>query len=136
MEIKEYSFDELSLFEEGKPTYDLAERTKEFAYTCYDVCLEVEKSYINNNFVSQLVRCSSSVAANYRAARVAQSPAAFIAKISIVLEEADEAMFWIKFMMDKKIIETKIGHELYTEAGQLVAIFKSSRLTAKSKLRK
>ncbi len=43
----------------------------------------------------QLLRSATSVAANYRAACRARSQAEFFSKISIVVEEADETLFWV-----------------------------------------
>jgi four helix bundle protein len=48
----------------------------------------------------QFLRCSTSVAANYRAACRARLRADFISKIGIVLEEADESVFWLELMME------------------------------------
>jgi len=79
---------------------------------------------------SQLIRCSTSVAANYRAACIAQTKASFIAKLSIVIEESDESSFWLEFLMDENLIEPKKVEELLNESNELTAIFFSSRHTA------
>ena len=49
---------------------------------------------------NQLVRCGTSVGANYRAACRGRSKAEFIAKLGIVLEEADESEFWLELIID------------------------------------
>ena len=49
---------------------------------------------------NQLLRCGTSVAANYRAASRARSKADFIAKMGIVEEEADESAFWIEMLIN------------------------------------
>jgi four helix bundle protein len=59
--------------------------------------------HLGNHIKNQLIRCSTSVAANYRAACLAHSKAAFIHKISIVIEEADESEFWLQFIIDEKL---------------------------------
>ena len=74
-----------------------------------------------------MIRCSTSVAANYRAACVAQSKASFKAKINIVLEEADETYFWLEFTIDEDIIAESKINDLFKEADELVAIFYSTR---------
>ena len=48
----------------------------------------------------QLMRSASSVAANYRAACRARSRAEFVAKLSIVVEEADETILWLELIGD------------------------------------
>jgi len=54
---------------------------------------------------NQLLRCGTSVGANYRAACQARSKAEFIAKIGIVAEEADETVFWIELLSDTGIMK-------------------------------
>ncbi|MEA2096326.1 MAG: four helix bundle protein, partial [Candidatus Cloacimonadota bacterium] len=63
-----------------------------------------------------------------------QSRASFIAKISIVIEEADESHFWIEFIIDEKLILNQEILELLSEADQLTTIFVSSRKTARKNL--
>jgi four helix bundle protein len=71
------------------------------------------------------------MAANYRAVCRARSRPEFLAKLSIVIEEADESAFWLELLVDAGLIsEHKLG-ELKSEANQLVAIFNASRTTAK-----
>ena len=79
----------------------------------------------------QLIRCSTSVAANYRAARLGQSKATFIAKISIVVEEADEAEFWLEFIIiEEKLLKEESVISLKNEAHELASIFVKSNKTA------
>ena len=82
----------------------LKNRTKEFAHRCVKLALNLPDSYIGNHIRGQLIRCSTSVAANYRAACLAQSKASFISKLSIVIEEADESYFWLEFIIDEKLM--------------------------------
>ncbi|WP_223252683.1 four helix bundle protein [Owenweeksia hongkongensis] len=75
-----------------------------------------------------MIRCSTSVAANYRAACLAQSRPAFTAKISIVLEEADESIFWLELLEEELEIKDRKGlQELKKEAQELTNIFASTR---------
>ena len=83
-------------------TKDLKERTKNFVLTeQVKLSLSLPDSYLGNHIKKQLIRCSSSVAANYRATCKAQSIKTFISKISIVIEEIDESNFWIQFSIAK-----------------------------------
>ena len=70
---------------------NLIDRTKEFAHRCVKLSIALPNTKLGLHIQGQLIRCSTSVAANYRAANLAQSKASFIAKISIVLEEAVDA---------------------------------------------
>jgi len=54
-------------------------------------------------------------------------------KISIVLEETDEASFWLEFIIDEKLLKMNLVEPLLQEARELTAIFASSRMTASSK---
>lgn len=72
---------------------DLKLRTKIFAHRCVKLALSLPNTYLGNHIKGQLIRASTSVAANYRATCLAQTKASFISKISIVIEEADESNF-------------------------------------------
>ena len=112
---------------------ELKERTKAFAHRCVKLALSVPKTKLGNHIAGQLTRCSTSVASNYRASCLAQSKAAFTAKLSIVLEEEDESAFWLEFIMDEQMLQKKLLESLLREANELTAIFYSSRKTASQK---
>jgi four helix bundle protein len=79
----------------------------------------------------QLMRSGTSVGANYRSACHAQSRAAFLAKLAIVEEEADETQFWLELLADLDLGTRHERTRLYDEARQLTAIVVASRKTAK-----
>ena len=110
----------------------LKKRTKDFAHRCVKLALSISTSTLGNHLAKQLIRCSTSVAANYRSACLAQSKASFIAKISIVLEEVDESAFWLEFIKEEKLINNESMSSLLYEANELKAIFYSSRKTARN----
>ena len=105
-------------------------RSNKFAHDCVKVALSLPQTYLGNHIRNQLVRCSTSVAANYRAALLGQTKKSFIAKLSIVIEEADECIFWIEFLMEEKLLALGNCEEILGEAKELTAIFVSSRKTA------
>ena len=113
---------------------ELKQRTKEFAHRCVKLALELPNGQLGKHIAGQLIRCSTSVAANYRASCIAQSKASFISKLSIVLEEADESAFWLEFIIDEQLLKRNLVEPLLQEANELTAIFFSSRKTAKSKV--
>lgn len=110
---------------------DLKNRTKEFAHKTVSLALKLPKDDLGYHLRKQLIRSSTSVAANYRATAFAQSKDAFIAKLSIVLEEADESLFWLEFIEDSKLLNSPELSKLKKEAAELTAIFAKSRLTAR-----
>jgi len=80
----------------------------------------------------QLMRSATSVGANYRAACRAQSRAAFIAKMAIVEEEADETLFWMEIIEDLDLAPSPpLLSSLIAEASELRAIAAASKRTAK-----
>lgn len=78
---------------------------------------------------SQLIRSSTSVVANYRAACLGQSKASFTAKLSIVIEEAYESFFWLEFIQEENLIIKERIDSLLKEASELTALFVASRKT-------
>ncbi len=83
----------------------------------------------------QLLRCGTSVAANYRAVCRARSKAEFVAKIGIVVEEVDEAVLWLELMTESGIVRLDKANALLTEAKELTAIFAASQRTARSAMK-
>jgi len=110
---------------------ELKLRTKEFAHNCFKLSITLPNSFLGNHIKGQLIRCSTSVASNYRATCLAQSKAAFISKISIVIEEADESEFWLEFILDENLLSENKTEPLRKEAHELASIFIVSRKTAK-----
>lgn len=108
---------------------DLLERTRKFAYDVLELAEMLPNTFLGNHIRGQLIRCGTSVSSNYRAARLAQSRASFVAKISIVLEEADETAFWCETIEAKGLIKSPLLYSLKKEAYELTSIFISSRKT-------
>jgi len=114
-------------------TEELKKRTKEFAHRCVKLAFSLPENSLGRHIQGQLIRCATSVAANYRAACLAQSKASFISKLSIVIEETDESGFWLEFIIDEELLKRKRVEPLLEEAVELTAIFVSSRKTARDK---
>lgn len=112
---------------------ELKRRTKEFAHRCIKLSIALPETVLGRHVHGQLIRCSTSVALNYRAVCIAQSKASFISKLSIVLEETDESHFWLEFIIDEKLLNKELVEPLLKEADELTAIFVSSRKTARNK---
>lgn len=111
----------------------LKERTKKFAIECWRLCAKYDKGREYDAFCRQLIRCSSSVGANYRAACRAKSTADFINKLKIVEEETDETMYFLEILNEidiKRRDEIKI---LYAEANELLSIVVASIKTLRNR---
>lgn len=113
---------------------ELIKRTKKFAHDCVKLSLELPNNYLGNHIKAQLIRCSTSVAANYRATCVSQTRPSFISKISIVIEEVDESAFWLEFALDEQLLLKPKLQPLLNEAIELTSIFIKSRITAQKNL--
>jgi len=79
----------------------------------------------------QLLRSATSVAANYRAVCRSRSRAEFASKLGIVLEEADESLFWLELLLDSGVVEPDKIRPLLRETNELVSIFVASLRTVK-----
>ncbi len=112
---------------------DLKNRTKEFAHRCVKLSLALPKTDLGNHIRKQLIKCSTSVASNYRATCIAQSKADFASKLSIVIEEADESCFWMEFIIEEKLLNEGQVADLLAEGKELTAIFMKSRKTTKDR---
>lgn len=111
----------------------LIQRSTEFSHRVVKLSLALPSSTLGRHISGQLIRCSTSVAANYRATVLAQSRAAFRAKLSIVLEEIDEAQFWIEFLLEEDLMTKTKVESVLKEAGELKAIFYATRKTLSKK---
>jgi len=113
--------------------YQIQRRTKKFAIDVWKLCQKIPHTREFNSVVGQLIRSSTSVAANYRAACRAKSTADFINKLKIVEEEADESQFFLEFILEVQSDEGLIPEftRLIKEADEIVAIVVSSIKTSK-----
>ncbi len=116
----------------ANPTIELKERCKRFAIRLIKMFRSLPRTDEARIIGKQLLRSGTSVAANYRAVCRARSKAEFIAKIGVVVEEADETVFWLELLADGGIIKADTLAGLLKEANELLAIFAASQRTARS----
>jgi four helix bundle protein len=110
----------------------LRKRTFDFAVAVFALCRTLARMSEARVPSHQLIRASTSVAANYRATCRARSHREFIAKVGTVIEEADESLFWLEFLQATKLSSDVALQSLQCEADQLVAIFTASAKTARA----
>jgi four helix bundle protein len=115
---------------------ELIKRFRKFAIDNASLISELPFNVINKNYSNQLIRCSSSSSANYRAACRAKSIPDFINKLKIVEEETDETLHFLDLIkhfnepfQDKIILIEKEGNEL-------LSIIVASLITMRVKLKK
>lgn len=117
-----------------QPT-DLAERTKRFALDVIALSEVLPRDETSRVLGRQLLRCGTSVGANYRSAKRARSNADFIAKMGLVEEEADESGYWLELLAASGKVAATKSAALLQEAGELVAIAIASINTARTRNR-
>ena len=125
---------------------ELQKRNKTFALNVIKLAEYLPNNRVGWTFTDQIVRSSTSVAANYRAVCRARSDKEFISKMGIVIEEADETLFWLEMIEESGIMNNDLGlgnkitnHQseiinLKLEANELVSIFVASAKTVKARL--
>jgi four helix bundle protein len=110
---------------------ELRDRTKAFALRVIRLFRSLPYKTDTQVLGKQLLRCGTSVAANYRAVCRARSKAEFVARLGIAAEEADEAVLWLELLIESGIVKSEMTEELLKEARELAAILTASRQTAK-----
>ncbi len=110
----------------------LKKRTFHFALNALRTIDVLKKSTANEVMGRQLIRSSTSVGANYRAACKAKSTADFINKLKIVEEESDESVYWLELIKSYNEINDSKHETLLKESKELEKIFSASAITAKN----
>jgi four helix bundle protein len=108
-------------------------RTKKFALDCWCLCSKLPVNREFSAYCNQLIRCSSSVGANYRAACRAKSEADFINKLKIVEEEADESMYFLELLLEVSNKEKMEIERLHKEGNELLSIVVASIKTMRNR---
>jgi len=104
-------------------------RTKAYSISIGKLIMSLPYNTLNKNYSNQLVRCSSFVGANYRAACRAKSTADFLNKLKIVEEELDESMFFLE-LLEEFNPELKVEiQKNWNEGNELLSIMVSSIIT-------
>ena len=114
-------------------TYDLEERTFQFAKEVRLFIKTLEKNVANFEDAKQVVRSSGSIGANYIEANESLSKKDFIYRAKISRKEAKESIYWLKLINEtNKAINSRKTEELIQESTELTKIF--SAIIEKSKL--
>lgn len=114
---------------------DLKKRTKALALRVIRLAESLPRSRTSDVISRQLLRCGTSVGANYRAACRARSRADFIAKMKIVEEEGDEALYWIELLVEAGQVKAALVQDLLNEGETILSVVVASIKTARSRKR-
>jgi len=111
----------------------LRERTKAFALRVIMLYRALPSSSEAQVMGKQLLRCGTAVAANYRAACRSRSRAEFVARLGVVVEEADESVLWLELLCESGVIRTERLKPLHAEARELTALFTAAQHTSRNR---
>jgi len=112
---------------------ELRERTLDFGVRVAKLIEPLFASIVTRENASQLADASSSVGSNYGSACVARSHAEWRAKLGVALEEADESVFWLTFLMRTGRGKGPEWDALHREAGELAKILAASARTSRAR---
>ncbi len=117
----------------GDSAEDLRGRTKAFANRVIRLFRALPRSRDAQIIGDQLLRAGTAVGANYRAACRGRSRNEFIAKLGVVVEEADETIYWLELLAENNIVRKDRLEKLLAEAHELTAIFTAARQTSRTR---
>ena len=103
-------------------TYNLEKRTKVFAKEIINFCKKLKINLLNSNIISQLLRSSTSVGANYYEANAASSKSDFRNKIHICRKEIQETEYWLDLLLEINSDKKELL-DIMREAHELTLIF-------------
>ncbi|MEI7891244.1 MAG: four helix bundle protein [bacterium] len=106
-----------------KRAYDLEVRTSAFGERCILMCRKIRQDVITKPLISQIVRSSTSVGANYAEANGASSKKDFKNKIHICKKEIQESKHWLHMISIADPESAKESREIWKEAQELTLIF-------------
>ena len=107
----------------------MQKRTKQFALRIIKLYQALPKSGEAQVVGKQILRAGTSVGSNYRASCRARSSKEFFSKVSIVIEEADETMFWLEILSESGIIKATLLNDIINETEEIIKILVTARKT-------
>ena len=111
----------------------IQEKSLDFAVRIVCLCRYLQDERHEYVMSNQIARCGTSVGANVRESRNAQSQPDFISKLSIALKEADETQYWIEVLRRSKTIDEEMYNSLNTDVKEIIALLTSIIKATKTK---
>ncbi len=112
-------------------TIELQSRTKSLAISIIKIVQSIKIDLANRNIISQILRSSSSIGANYNEALESESKDDFVHKLSICKKEARETLYWLDLLLTTNPNQLKQIEVLIQETTELVRIFAATIATTK-----
>ena len=114
----------------------LVDLSKQFAVDIVNLCTDIKENRKSNVLLNQVLRSGTSIGANIRESKNAQSSLDFINKLSIALKEADETAYWLELLTESKTIEQNISSSLFSELNEIISLLTSIIKTTKNNINK
>jgi len=108
-------------------------RTKKLALRIINLVETLPKRPAAQVIGRQLLRCGTSVGANYRAVCRSKSVPDMLAKLAIVEEEADEVLFWLELLTESGMVTVEAVADVMQETDELLAMIVASIKTLRSR---
>jgi four helix bundle protein len=115
---------------------NLKNRTKQLAIDTLMVLENVQFSNVTSVLIKQLTKSATSIGANYRSALRGKSKADFVSKLSVVIEEADETLYWLELLFETKKISQSDYENLHKETNEILMIMSKTKSSTLENLNK
>jgi four helix bundle protein len=112
---------------------ELGERLLDYGVRIIKVVEAMPGTLVGRRIGYQLLRCGTSVGANYEESRAAESTADFVHKLQVSLKELRESLYWLRLLSKANTLPSKQLEELLNESHQLRAILSKAVATAKGR---
>jgi len=113
---------------------EMKTRAKQFGLRVIRLAASLPRNRMGDDIGRQLLRAGTSIGANYRVACRSRTDKDFLARMGIVEEEADEALYWLELLADDGIVTAERLVDLQTEGNEILAIVVASNNTVKRRL--
>ena len=114
----------------------LADKSMDFSIRIINLYKHLCKTKMEYVLSKQLLRSGTSIGANIREARFAQSKIDFIHKMSIALKEANETLYWLELLNKTEYLNVTEFNNLYNDCDELLRMLHATVLTSKKKISK
>ncbi len=113
------------------PGDDIAIRLLRFGARVISLVRKLPADVMCRHIGGQLLRAGTSPGAHYEEARGSESRADFVHKMGVGLKELKESRYWIRLLVESKLVSVEDASSLLKECQELIAITAKSIMTAK-----
>ncbi len=114
----------------------VADKSKAFAIRVVGMARYLQKEKGEFVLSKQVLKSGTSIGANVRESKNAESKLDFIHKLEIALKESDETEYWLDILYETNYIPQSIYDSMLTDNKELTALLTSIIKTSKSSINK